>query len=78
MNGDAVFPIPTPQEAEALVVAYGYLARTANALGTRRLSPMLSPGDDLMLSELRGQAMAAAALCICFLETSGTSGDRKN
>ena len=78
MNGDAVFPIPTSQETEALIVAYGYLARTASALGTRRLSPWLPAGDDLMLSELRKQAMAAAALCVCLLETSGASGERKN
>ena len=78
MNGDAVFPIPTAQETEALIVAYGYLARTASALGTRRLSPILPPRDDLMLSELRKQAMAAAALCVCLLETNGASDSRKN
>ncbi len=78
MTAYAVFPIPTAQETEALIVAYGYLARTASALGTRRLSPWLPPGDDLMLSELRAQAMAAAALCVCLLETSGASGSRKH
>ncbi len=78
MTSDAVFPIPTAQETEALIVAYGYLARTASALGTQRLSPFLPPADDLMLSELRKQAMAAAALCVCLLETSGTSNSRKH
>ncbi len=78
MDPNAVFPIPTAQETEALIVASGYLARTASALGTRRSSPILPLGDDLMLSELRRQAMAAAALCVCMLETSGATDLRKN
>lgn len=77
MNGDAVFPIPTAQETESLIVAYGYLARTASALGTRRLSPLLPPGNTTMLDSLRSQALAAAALCVCLLETSDASGGKK-
>jgi hypothetical protein len=61
-------PPPTPPEAEALAVVRRYLARAADAAGTRRLAPGLPPGEAALLETLRDQTAAAAALCDVLLE----------
>ena len=69
-------PPPNPREADALAVVSRYLARTASAVGTRRLSPRLPPGEAALLDALRDQTTAGAALCDGLLELIAPPADR--
>jgi hypothetical protein len=71
----APFPFapPSPAEAEALRTVNRYLARTADAIGTRLLQSGLPRDEAMLLDAVREQARAGASLCEGLLDFGESS-----
>jgi hypothetical protein len=66
-----LFAPPSDAEAAALAVVVGYLTRAGTQAASRLLVTRIDPNERALISGLRDQMLAGAALCDGLLDLTG-------